>query len=33
MDLIVWQQNHYAQIKANPPGHRFNADFATYTGK
>jgi hypothetical protein len=30
MDLIVWQQNNYVQIKASPPDHRFNADFASY---
>jgi predicted metalloprotease with PDZ domain len=30
MDLIVWQQNHYTEMKASPPNHRFDADFATY---
>jgi hypothetical protein len=30
MDLLVWQQNHYVPIKASPPNHRFNADFASY---
>jgi tetratricopeptide (TPR) repeat protein len=33
MELIVWQQNHYVEIKCSPPGHRFNVDFATYAGK
>lgn len=33
MDLIVWRQDHYLQIKCSPPGHRFNADFATYSAR
>jgi len=31
--LIVWQKDHYAEIKASPPRHRFNAAFASYNGK
>ncbi len=30
LDLIVWQRNHYSEIKAAPPNHRFGVDFGDY---
>jgi hypothetical protein len=30
MDLLIWRKNQYLQVKASPPDHRFNADFATW---
>jgi tetratricopeptide (TPR) repeat protein len=30
LDLIVWQGNHYREIKLNLPGHRFGVEFASY---
>jgi hypothetical protein len=30
LDLIVWQDNAYHEIKASPPNHRFNVDFVDY---
>jgi len=33
MDLIVWQDNEYHQIKATPPEHKFNANFQDYVPK
>lgn len=30
MNLIVWQNDAYHQIKASPPGHKFKANFLDY---
>jgi tetratricopeptide (TPR) repeat protein len=30
LNLVVWQRNHYAEIKASPPNHRFGVDFGDY---
>jgi len=30
LDLIVWQDNSYKEIKASPPNHRFGGDFGDY---
>jgi tetratricopeptide (TPR) repeat protein len=30
MDLIVWQEGRYLEIKASPPDHRFGGDFGDY---
>jgi tetratricopeptide (TPR) repeat protein len=31
MDLIVWQGQHYREIKTSPPNRRFGGDFGNYT--
>jgi tetratricopeptide (TPR) repeat protein len=33
LDLIVWQEGEYREIKASPPHHRFGGDFGDYAGK
>jgi hypothetical protein len=33
LDLIVWKNNHYEQVEADPPHHRFNARFGSYSAK
>ena len=33
MDLIVWQNNAYHEIKASPPNHLFGLDFGDYKSK
>jgi tetratricopeptide (TPR) repeat protein len=33
MDLIVWQNNGYHEIKTNPPNHRFGGDFGDYISR
>jgi tetratricopeptide (TPR) repeat protein len=33
LDLIVWQDGGYHEIKASPPRHRFGGDFSDYTGR
>ena len=33
MDLIIYRNNQYLEVKASPPNHRFNADFSTWPGK
>jgi tetratricopeptide (TPR) repeat protein len=33
LDLIVWRNNQYLEVKANPPDHRFGAYFCTYRGQ
>ena len=30
LDLILWQRDHYSEIKASPPNHRFGVDFGDY---
>jgi tetratricopeptide (TPR) repeat protein len=30
LDLIVWQDNQYRRLRANPPNHRFGVDFPDY---
>jgi len=30
MNLIVWKTDHYLEVKASPPDHRFNAQFKTW---
>ncbi len=30
MNLIVWRKNHYLEVKASPPNHRFGANFSTW---
>ncbi len=30
MDLIVWKKDHYVEVKASPPDHKFNANFQTF---
>jgi hypothetical protein len=31
LELIVWKNDHYEEVQANPPEHRFKADFRDYT--
>ena len=31
MNLIVWQDSHYLEVKASPPDHRFGAPFGDYS--
>ena len=33
LDLIVWQDNRYREIKATSPNHRFGVDFGDYVTK
>jgi tetratricopeptide (TPR) repeat protein len=33
LDLIVWQDGGYREIKASPPRHRFGGDFGDYPAK
>jgi tetratricopeptide (TPR) repeat protein len=33
LDLIVWQNDNYGEIKASPPNHRFGVDFGDYVAK
>ncbi|HXI69619.1 MAG TPA: hypothetical protein VNN22_04605 [Verrucomicrobiae bacterium] len=33
MDLIVWQDGNYHEIKSSPPNHKFGVDFGDYTGQ
>ena len=31
LDLIIWQKNHYREIKASPPDRSFGANFTDYS--
>jgi hypothetical protein len=33
LNLIIWRQNAYQEIKASPPGRRFGSDLADYVAK
>lgn len=33
MDLIVWQDTYYREVKASPPNHRFGVNFSDYVAR
>ena len=33
LDLIVWQDGAYHELKPSPPNHRFGANFGDYVAK